>query len=209
MKNDILYIKAEQSVEVLNKKIFLEDVVKLYSSDKKMVSVLQKVVLMFVKSQKDCKFNFSILKVVELINKEYPQVQIVNMGESDFVVCYKAPKKSQKVLEYLKTTFVATIIFFGAAFTIMTFNEDVGVGKVFDNIYKLVVGQAKTGGSVLEISYSIGLPIGIIVFFNHFSRIKIHDDPTPIQIQMRVYEEDVNKTLIQNANREGKIIDSD
>lgn len=209
MKNDILYIKAEQSVEVLNKKIFLEDVVKLYSSDKKMVSVLQKVVLMFVKSQKDCKFNFSILKVVELINKEYPQVQIVNMGESDFVVCYKTPKKSQKVLEYLKTTFVATIIFFGAAFTIMTFNEDVGVGKVFDNIYKLVVGQAKTGGSVLEISYSIGLPIGIIVFFNHFSRIKIHDDPTPIQIQMRVYEEDVNKTLIQNANREGKIIDSD
>lgn len=209
MKNDILYIKAEQSVEVLNKKIFLEDVVKLYSGDKKMVSVLQKVVLMFVKSQKDCKFNFSILKVVELINKEYPQVQIVNMGESDFVVCYKTPKKSQKVLEYLKTTFVATIIFFGAAFTIMTFNEDVGVGKVFDNIYKLVVGQAKTGGSVLEISYSIGLPIGIIVFFNHFSRIKIHDDPTPIQIQMRVYEEDVNKTLIQNANREGKIIDSD
>lgn len=209
MKNDILYIKAEQSVEVLNKKIFLEDVVKLYSSDKKMVSVLQKVVLMFVKSQKDCKFNFSILKVVELINKEYPQVQIVNMGETDFVVCYKIPKKSQKVLEYLKTAFVATIIFFGAAFTIMTFNEDVGVGKVFDNIYKLVVGQAKTGGSVLEISYSIGLPIGIIVFFNHFSRIKIHDDPTPIQIQMRVYEEDVNKTLIQNANREGKIIDSD
>lgn len=209
MKNDILYIKAEQSVEVLNKKIFLEDVVKLYSSDKKMVSVLQKVVLMFVKSQKDCKFNFSILKVVELINKEYPEVQIVNMGETDFVVCYKIPKKSQKVLEYLKTAFVATIIFFGAAFTIMTFNEDVGVGKVFDNIYKLVVGQAKTGGSVLEISYSIGLPIGIIVFFNHFSRIKIHDDPTPIQIQMRVYEEDVNKTLIQNANREGKIIDSD
>lgn len=209
MKNDILYIKAEQSVEVLNKKIFLEDVVKLYSSDKKMVSVLQKVVLMFVKSQKDCKFNFSILKVVELINKEYPEVQIVNMGETDFVVCYKIPKKSQKVLQYLKTAFVATIIFFGAAFTIMTFNEDVGVGKVFDNIYKLVVGQAKTGGSVLEISYSIGLPIGIIVFFNHFSRIKIHDDPTPIQIQMRVYEEDVNKTLIQNANREGKIIDSD
>lgn len=209
MKNDILYIKAEQSVEVLNKKIFLEDVVKLYSSDKKMVSVLQKVVLMFVKSQKDCKFNFSILKVVELINKEYPEVQIVNMGETDFVVCYKIPKKSQKMLEYLKTAFVATIIFFGAAFTIMTFNEDVGVGKVFDNIYKLVVGQAKTGGSVLEISYSIGLPIGIIVFFNHFSRIKIHDDPTPIQIQMRVYEEDVNKTLIQNANREGKIIDSD
>ena len=35
------------------------------------------------------------------------------------------------------------------------------------------------------------------------------DDPTPIQVEMHTYEEQVNKTLIAAASREGKTIDSD
>lgn len=98
--------------------------------------------------------------------------------------------------------------FFGSAFTIMTFNADVSVDKVFDQFYRLVMGHTKSGGSVLEISYSIGLPIGIIVFFNHFTRIKIDSDPTPLQVQLRLYEQDMNTTVIENASREGKTIDA-
>jgi stage V sporulation protein AA len=33
---------------------------------------------------------------------------------------------------------------------------------------------------------------------------KIDSDPTPLQIQMRQYEKDVNTTVIENASREGK-----
>jgi len=53
------------------------------------------------------------------------------------------------------------------------------------------------------------LPVGILVFYNHFRRRKIKDDPTPIQVEMHTYEEQVNKTLIAAASREGKTIDSD
>jgi stage V sporulation protein AA len=69
------------------------------------------------------------------------------------------------------------------------------------------MGNEKNGGSILEISYAIGLPLGIILFFNHFSKIKLGNDPTPMQVQMRLYEEDLDKTLIENASREGKTID--
>lgn len=31
--------------------------------------------------------------------------------------------------------------------------------------------------------------------------MKITDDPTPMQIQMRLYEENVNKTLIEDIDR--------
>ena len=37
--------------------------------------------------------------------------------------------------------------------------------------------------------------------FNHFGHMKITDDPTPMQIQMRLYEENVNKTLIKDIDR--------
>ena len=34
---------------------------------------------------------------------------------------------------------------------------------------------------------------------------KIDSDPTPLQVQMRLYEENVNKTVIENASREGRL----
>ena len=33
-------------------------------------------------------------------------------------------------------------------------------------------------------------------------------DPTPIEVEMRIYEKDVDDTLIETADREGKTIDA-
>ena len=50
-------------------------------------------------------------------------------------------------------------------------------------------------------------PLGIIVFFNHFSKKKLTTDPTPIHVEMRNYEKQINEAIIQDASREGKTID--
>ena len=39
------------------------------------------------------------------------------------------------------------------------------------------------------------------LFFNHFGGRKITEDPTPMEVEMRVYEDDVNKTLIEQEKR--------
>ena len=100
--------------------------------------------------------------------------------------------------------FVALSVFFGSAFTIVTFNKDASVEEIFPMIYRLTEGAERSGPGELEVAYSIGLPLGIILFFNHFLRKKIDSDPTPLQVQMRQYEKDVNATIIENASREGK-----
>ena len=92
--------------------------------------------------------------------------------------------------------------FFGAAFSIMTFNTDVDVGTLFQKIYFQVTGKISSGFTILEISYSIGLAIGVLFFFNHFSHLKFSADPTPMQVQMRKYEDDVNTTILEDLNRE-------
>ena len=58
--------------------------------------------------------------------------------------------------------------------------------------------------NALEVSYSVGLAAGIIIFFNHVGGRRITKDPTPIEVAMRNYEEDVDKALIATAEREGK-----
>ena len=47
------------------------------------------------------------------------------------------------------------------------------------------------------------LAAGILLFFNHFASWKITEDPTPIEVEMSLYEENLNKTIIQNGERKG------
>ena len=91
----------------------------------------------------------------------------------------------------------------------MTFIEDVSVNKVFNALYTRVTGQVSNGAGVLEICFCIGLAIGIMVFYNHVGTKKITDDPTPIQVEMRKYEKDVDTTFIEEAGRDGHSLDVD
>lgn len=57
-----------------------------------------------------------------------PSIEVNNLGESDFIIAYKPPKASEVCWQWIKTVFVCLVSFFGAAFAIMTFNNDVNVG---------------------------------------------------------------------------------
>ena len=64
--------------------------------------------------------------------------------------------------------------------------------------------QMTPGFSVLEISYSIGIGLGVVLYFNHFGRRKFTQDPTPLEVEMRVYEDDIDTTIIEQNDRSGK-----
>ena len=99
------------------------------------------------------------------------------------------------------------VCFCGAAFAIMTFNNDASVTDVFREIYRLVLGQEAGDFTILELSYSIGLAAGVLLFFNHFSKWKLNTDPTPLEVEMRLYEDSISKTLIQNDGRKESGVD--
>ncbi len=207
MKNTRLYIKIEKSNLLHHKVIRLKDVAKLYSPENKIAQELYQQVVFIIKEDKKKDYIFSVLKLMELIHRLYPDIDIINLGEADFIIQYEPAAKEKKLWEYFKVAFVCCIVFFGGAFTIMTFNEDANVSTIFEIIYKSVLGTKEAKASVLEISYAVGLPLGIVIFFNHFSKLKVGKDPTPMQVQLRLYESDMDDTLIENSSREGKSID--
>lgn len=213
VKNETLYIKIDQNTIVTDRHVKLSDIAKMECADAAIVRRLkQKKIYTFAepistKTNKNQMMVFSILKIIELIHEEYPNLDVSNEGEKDFIIEYTPDRQKPKVLNAIKTTVLWIIIFFGAAFTIMAFNNDVGVGDVFSRFYEQVTGNASSGVTELEICYSIGLAVGIIVFFNHVGRKKITPDPTPIQVEMRKYEKDIDTTFIENAERKGHSID--
>lgn len=202
-----LYLKAEQNIELQSEDVYVKDIGKLTCTDENILSKIKTIKLHHFKKDEPKRTVISILKVIDEINKLYPSVSVESLGETDILIEQINVDKHKGLVQILKIIFVSLIAFFGTAFTIMAFHNDIGINDVFAKVYEMVMGQPGDGYSILELSYSIGLAIGIIVFFNHIGGRRITKDPTPIEVEMRVYEQDVNKALIETANREEKTID--
>lgn len=202
----LIYVKVPGSVQVTNKKIYLRDVLEINGENKNLVKRLEDIILYTVSDQTEKKLFFSTMKLIDMMTKECPGIQLEMLGEVEFIVDYKAPKEEKKWLEVIKLILLTCIVFIGASFTIMTFNTDVSVTDVFDHVYMLVTGTEKTKGSVLEIAYCVGVFVGILGFYNHFRFKKQKEDPTPIHVEMRNYEDQLEEVILKDAGREGKVI---
>lgn len=205
---DTLYLKIGQNVEVHEPDITLKDVGKMTCGDDTVINRLNTVKLVNVHDKDYARYTVSVLAVIEKIHEVYPNLEVNNIGESEFVLTYKKLEE-KKVWNFIKIALVCLITFFGSAFTIMTFNSDVGLPDLFHNLYERVMGHKQEGISILEISYSVGLALGIIVFFNHFFGRKLTKDPTPLEVEMRLYEDDVNTMLLETNTRKEYQIDVD
>lgn len=205
MAQTTVYVKASGNCIIYDKNITIGDVLKIECAD---IGVLRSVKQMDLYS-----FNhehsevFSILKVIERIHRDYPNVEVVNCGESDFIVEYHKSTMESKWIETIKLILVSIIVFFGSAFTIMTFHVDIGIQQTFERFYEQLMGTTKPAVTELEISYSIGLAVGIIVFFNHLSKKRLTKDPTPIEVEMKKYNQDVIKAKIAESDEKGHSID--
>ncbi len=206
--NATIYLKAKQNVEIQSEDVYVKDIGKLTCSDEHILAKVKAIKLHRFKKGEEKRKVISILKVIEEIDKAVPGVSVENIGEADVLVEFINVDKHKGPVQTLKLIFVAAVSFFGTAFTIVAFHNDIGINDVFAKIYEMVTGGQGDGYGILELSYSIGLAVGIIVFFNHIGGRRITKDPTPIEVEMRVYEQDVNKALIETADREGKVLDA-
>lgn len=212
-KREIVYVKADRNSVCNNPQIKIMDVMSVQCQDPAICAGIKNKTLYTFKqidtSKKKRIEVFSILNVIDLIKADYPEVEVVSYGEQDFVVEYVRIPVSPKWMEIAKVVLLCIVTFFGAAFTIMAFNNDVSVGEVFDRFYRQIMGVEKPNVTEIEIFYCLGLAVGILVFFNHIGKKKITSDPTPIQVEMRKYEKDVDTTFIENAGRRGHEHDVD
>lgn len=207
MEQVTLYLKLEKNVEIQTDDIFLKDLGTLYCKNDNIVNRCKCLKICKFSEGKNDRKIVSVMKIVEMIDQLFPGIQVENIGETDVVVERIRSKKAPKWKETVKIAFVSGISFFGTAFTIMAFHNDIGIAQLFSGIHKMITGVESSGYSVLEISYSIGLSVGIIVFFNHIGGKRISKDPTPIEVEMRIYEDEVNQTLVNYADRMQKEID--
>lgn len=207
MNNERMYVKADRNVEVTKDTVLLGDMAKIFCTNEHITKKAKMLKVYQFKTHGDKRQVISILKVLQILSSEFPTLSILNLGESDTIVERVKEKGIDTRPNIWKISFVSLISLFGTSFTIMAFHNDIGIDQLFALVYEQVMGYPTDHYTILEFFYSLGLSIGIIVFFNHIGGRRITKDPTPIEVEMRLYEQDVCSTLIEVWNREGKSID--
>jgi stage V sporulation protein AA len=194
-----IYIRMRHRLQVRpHDSIKLQDVAQIIAED----SLLEKVkdCIVYTVSEKDQNIIIlDVMKVIPILTNVVDQINIEIIGQTQTIieVVYKKIGVSIPLL-----ILIWLLLFFGAALAIMNFHEDVSMQAVHQRIYKIITGKENVKPLLLQIPYSIGLGLGMILFFNHVFKKRLNEEPSPLEVEMFNYQQDLDRYVIINENEE-------
>lgn len=140
-----------------------------------------------------------VIQIIEEIKKINPALEINIFGPNQTIVEIVYPKRN---LSFVKFMFVWLLLFVGAAIAIMNFHEDVSMQEVHIRLYRILTGEKNETPWILQIPYSFGLGLGMILFFNHVFKKRINEEPSPLEVEVFNYQMNIDQYLSINENKE-------
>ena len=199
--SNTVYVKLENKVSITSStSIKIMDIAKIIAEGV-LKGEIEEMKIYEIGEMKKALYSIDIVDVISKINSIHPELDIESIGEKETVIEYlNNEKKPSALWEFTKVGFVCLIIFFGAMVAIMTFHTDVAMPEVHRKIYEMFTGIAVEKPYIIQIPYSIGLAVGIILFFNHFI-LKFENSPTPMEVEINKYEDELNKCTLEKIKK--------
>lgn len=206
MENTV-YIRMRNRVQVKpNESVFLKDIAQIISRED-MHSILEKLPVHKVSPEDNNIIIIDVMMVVRRITKQFPTADVQAIGPTQTIIEVMLKKKP---VSYSLFVMVWFLLFIGSAITIMNFHEDVSMQAVHQRIYTMITGKKESKPLLLQIPYSFGLGLGMILFFNHFFKKRINEEPSPLEVEMFKYQQSLDQYVILNENKESmKRLDDD
>lgn len=207
MAENIVYLKMSTNVKLSSDVIRIGDLGKIYCRDEHIVNKIKPLQVHVFQLKDKGRCVIGALKVTELIYAHCPGCTVDIVGETETIVDQIKAHHKPKWVTWLKIALVSTLCFLGTMYTVMAYHNEINITVLFQQVYGLIMGKPSDGYTALEASYSLGLAVGIILFYNHIGKRRLTPDPSPVEVEMRTYADDVNRSLVEMANREEKTID--
>lgn len=134
-----------------------------------------------------------MLQVVSLLKAANPDIQIEHFGDAHALVEIET---KERTASKITVTLVWLLLFIGSGLAIMNFHADVSMMVVHQRIYELLTGIKQPHPYLLQIPYSFGIGIGMAIFFNHLFKKKFNEEPSPLDVEMFLYQENMNHYVI-------------
>ncbi|QRG69846.1 stage V sporulation protein AA [Brevibacillus choshinensis] len=142
-----------------------------------------------------------IMQVIQRLRSAYPEAELDIQGSPQIIVEVLNPRKKANLV---LVAFVWVLLFVGSGLAIMNFHTDVSMMQVHQRIFFLITGQESKQPLWLQIPYSIGIGMGMILFFNHIFKKKINEEPSPLEVELFMYQQSLDQYYIQHENKENQ-----
>ncbi|WP_077703624.1 stage V sporulation protein AA [Virgibacillus dokdonensis] len=192
-----VYVRMKKNMELTEYQLLqLKDIAVISTNDTKKKEIEYAPIYRLGKKDKNIVVIDSFL-VIEHLNRNFPDLDFQLIGPNQTIIRINKRRKSPSVLIALS---VWLLIFVGTAMTIMNFHYDVSMQEVHQKVHFLLTGEKKEYPLWLQIPYSLGLGIGMLLFFNHWFNKRFNEEPSPLEVEIYNYQQDLDDYVIQYEN---------
>ncbi len=196
---ETVYIRMRNRIEKrLNEDVMLSDLAQVITADDLVEQLNNLIIYSISESDRNIIIIDStrVIKAIRSINQNL-EIQIIGPAQTIIEVIFK--KKDVSIPIFL---LVWLLLFIGSALTIMNFHEDVSMQAVHQKLYKIITGKEVEKPLIFQIPYSIGLGLGMIIFFNHVFKKRFNEEPSPLEVEVFSYQQALDQYVIMHENKE-------
>ncbi|MBT2649192.1 stage V sporulation protein AA [Bacillus sp. ISL-34] len=195
----VVYIRMRNRVQVKgNQTVRIKDIARIIGPEE-VITLIEEIILLKVKKEDRNIIVIDLAQVIMAIRKMDTTIEVETFGPSQTIIEIILSKKK---MSYLAFALVWLLLFVGGGMTIMNFHVDVSMGEVHQKIFTIITGKVEDKPLLIQIPYSFGLGMGMILFFNHFFKKRFNEEPSPLEVEMFNYQQDLDSYVIMNENKE-------
>lgn len=136
--------------------------------------------------------------IIDHLSRTWPDWEFQLIGPQQSIIRVKESKKEASIII---VAFVWLLLFIGTAMTIMNFHYDVSMQEVQQRLHYLLTGVHNDYPLWIQIPYSIGLGMGMLLYFNHWFKKRFNEEPSPLEVEIFNYQQDLDQYVSHYENK--------
>ncbi|MFD2045915.1 stage V sporulation protein AA [Ornithinibacillus salinisoli] len=195
---DIVYLRMKKNLELEKmQELQLKDIAFIITQTKHKKALENMRIYRITEKDQDLVVIDSFL-IIEHLHRLFPDIEIQIVGPTQTIVRIY---KQRKLPSTLIISFVWILLFIGTAMTIMNFHYDVSMQEVHQKLHFLLTGRENKFPLWIQIPYSIGLGVGMLLFFNHWFNKRFNEEPSPLEVEIFNYQQALDHYIIHHENK--------
>lgn len=195
----LLYIKLRKKLTIAPlETVLLQQVAYLWCEDEALLHKVKQCTIYSHKHNDGNRTVIDALDIIRILKAEYGQLQVEIVGEPHILLMIEKISSRKRPIVFI---ICWLILFFGSGLAIMNFHADVNMYETQVRIVQLLTGEQIKRPLWFQIPYSVGIGIGMLLFFNHAFKKRKNEEPNPLEVEMYLYQENVNSYVVADEIR--------
>lgn len=191
MQDIYLINKKMKPLEINTKQILLGDIYDIYPDERS-----QNIKNIIIRQYKDNTKKYDVIhmgEVIKVITNKYKDININFIKGDDTIIYFNEEKKDR--LLYIRVALVTMVILIGSIMAIANFHADVNMAGSQSKVVETLTGNVNKYLPYFQVPYSIGIGIGVALFFNKIIPNYAKHEPSPLDLKMCSLNCEIEKQL--------------